>query len=631
MNGLEEIQEIIKNFIYEKQQTKQQIVEIEGKRAELAIERNEKKKVNENPENAYANNSGAEINELGKQITELGNQSQELQNKLDSMFNDVKKQVNLIIDNLIAEGIRKVRKIEDEKQELQQKIELQEAKNAKYEIQKQEFFERFGRMPELSENARQENEIRLKECEAIKIAISEIEAKLKINEEEITELAKTKREFKNGNIAAIIKTEEVQEVVETNTIEEIQNVEEIVCVEDSVIEETSIEEQAVEEVITENIEQIEEAEESITLPMMEVENVEIVEKIVEEPIIEEVQVQEVSHVEESQEEIQVIEEIKIEDVEPIEEISVEEFATVEEVQIEEFTPVEEIQIEEFAPIEEFKVEEIEPIEEIQVEEISVEPVTSVEEIKVQEFVAAEDDEIAQIAKAIVEEIAEEQSKDLNNSQIEQNKEQEIITFEEHEEKNEDIKATIPSFGEKVILSNVIAKLENGDVVYKALTSNGDEIKIYPRKAAAGNLLLKDKENREELKEILINYAVAEYKMLDKKVIKKIDPIVCEILVEFAKKYNYDAQNLIFNYAMSFSKNEESESELIPAITYNLYYLENTILSKKEKDILTKICKNAKKNDKIDIIGCTTGLSRIRYILRRTFNTNNANALPEAKY
>ena len=42
MNGLEEIQEIIKNFIYEKQQMKQQITEIENERNKLAQDRNKR-------------------------------------------------------------------------------------------------------------------------------------------------------------------------------------------------------------------------------------------------------------------------------------------------------------------------------------------------------------------------------------------------------------------------------------------------------------------------------------------------------------------------------------------------------------------------------------------------------------
>ena len=114
MNGLEEIREGIKNFIYEKKQVQKQIKEIEEKRTQLAQKRNEKKRFNGN---------WAEINELGKQISELGNQSQELQNKLDFRFCEAKAQINFSIDNFIAEGIRKIRITNEEIRELQEKNE----------------------------------------------------------------------------------------------------------------------------------------------------------------------------------------------------------------------------------------------------------------------------------------------------------------------------------------------------------------------------------------------------------------------------------------------------------------------------------------------------------------------------
>ena len=214
-----------------------------------------------------------------------------------------------------------------------------------------------------------------------------------------------------------------------------------------------------------------------------------------------------------------------------------------------------------------------------------------------------------------------------NDNVDNEIQKKIITYERQEDSNK----TQTYFGEKVNLLNINAKIEDGEVVYKAQTSNGDCIKLYPRKVQAGNILMKDKENREELKEILINYAIAEYRMLDKKVVKKIDPSICEILIRFAKKYNYDAQSLIYNYAMSFSKNDESEIENMPIITYNFAYIKETNLDKKEKEIITKICKNARKNNKIDIIGYNTGIKRIKYILKRTLTINDTNALPEGKY
>ena len=134
MRGFEEIQKIVKNFVEESGQAKQQIIDIENERNNLAQERNEKKEAN-------IQENLAKINELGKQISKLGNQSQELQNKLDKRFFEVKKLVNLMIDNKITEEMRKIRKINEVKEEYMEKIALKEERNAKYEIQKQEFFE----------------------------------------------------------------------------------------------------------------------------------------------------------------------------------------------------------------------------------------------------------------------------------------------------------------------------------------------------------------------------------------------------------------------------------------------------------------------------------------------------------
>ena len=560
MNGLEEIQKIIKNFVYESKQAKEQIAEIENRRTQLAQERNEKK-------NANTSNCWAEVDALGKQISELGNQSQELQNKLDSRFNEIRKLVNLTIDNLITEGIRKVRKIDEEKQELEEKILLQKERNTKYEMQKQEFYNRFGRMPELSENSKKEDEVQDKQCLSYKTRIEEVEELIGNMEVELAQLASIKRDFKNKNWSSIVGSEKEEET----------------------------------ENIVQNVEEIE--EEAIVLPLME-------------------------------------EEIKVEEIEPIEYIKVEDFEPIEEIKIEE---LEVAPFEIAKEIEEETTEKDEPIEEIEIQELDIEPFEMVEEFEEQEPVEnieqvekiepvteqKQVDEIEELAKAIVEEIIAEQTKDLNINKVEEKQEesveQEIITFEE---KEENIKTQLAE--ETVTLSNIIAKIEDGEVVYKAQASNGEELKVYPT-LETRNVLLNDKESREEIKEILINYAVAEYKILDNKVINKIDPTVCEVLEKFAQKYNYDARNLIYNYAMSFSRKEETEIEVAIPITYNFSYLGGTNLSKKEKTTISKICKNALKNEKIDIIGGVTGFSRIKYIFKRLFATNNANALPEGKY
>lgn len=541
MNGLEEIQEIIKNFIDERQQVKKQIAEIEAERTQLAQERNEKKKANVYGDLAI-------ISELGKQISKLGNQSQELQNKLDSKFNEEKTQINSKIDNLIAEGIRRIRKIEEEREDLGYKIKLQEERSLKYEIQKQEFYERFGRVPELSENAIKEDEIQDKECLENKKKIQKIEEQLANIETEITELARIKREFKNGDWAKILNLQE--------------NVKEY----DAQIE-----------------------EESITLPLMS-----------EEINVEELQVEEFGPVEEMN----------------VEEINVEEFEPLEEIQVEEFNSAEE----KIGPIREFKTFGVENDEE-----------------------DSQIDEIEEMARAIIEEIVAEQTKELNINKSEQQEEkveiqeieekhedeEEIITFEENEK--EEPKIQIPLFTQRVALSSIIAKIENGEIVYKAQISNGDEIKIYPTKLETGNLLLKYKESRNMIKEILINYAVSDYKTLDKKVINKVDPIICELLIAYSKKYNMDAQRLIYNYAMSFSRTDECELYLVPEIVYNLAYIDEANLNKKEKSILLKICKNANKNEKINMIGCISKFEKIKYALKRLISVNAQKSLPEGKY
>lgn len=500
MNGFEEIKRTTKNFIESSKQAKQEIGKIERKRNELAQERNEKK-------NADIGQYKAEISALGNQISQLGNQSQELQNKLDKRFREVQKVVNLMADNLIAEEIRKIRKIAEDREELEEKIKLQEERDARYELQKQDFYERFGRVPVLSANAKRQDEIQDKQNQVYRAKIEEIEKIIENKSSELAKYAELKRNFAKRNFAKIICDEEISKIEENNE-------------EDAVL-----------------------------------------------PLIEKIQEEEVEDITEFQQ-AQLIGEIELDDVEP----------------------VEEVQIQEIEPIKEVAIQEIEPLEEHH------------EEKQIQQV-----DEIEELAKSIVEQIVAEQ---------------EIISFEK--EKIQEVNEI-----EEPSLLGIIAKIENGEIVYKVQISDGNELKIYPTKLASGNALLNDKAKREEIKEILINHAIAEYKPLDKKVIKKIDPIVCEALTQYAIQYNYDAENLIYNYAMSFSKNEARFAEVAP-ITYNFSYLEGINLRKTEKRAIAKICKNAIKNENIDVIGSPVTFSGIRYALRRLFASNEVKALPEKK-
>lgn len=505
MNGLEEIQVYIKNFICEKEQAQRQIAQIEAKRTQLAQCRNEKKS---------ANGEVVEINKLGREITELGNESQELQNKLDIKLHEVKSQINLAIDNLVAEGIRKIRIARGEIQGLEAKIENRKERNHKYQVQKQEFYLRFGRMPELSERAIKECELQEKDAEKSELEIKQFQEQIRKIEEEITILATAKRELKNGNWSAIVENASVAEEV-------------------------------------------------------------------------------------------YIEELKVEEIEPIEEIYVEEFGPIEELYVETFEPIAEIQIQEFEEVEKNYTETIEEFKPI--EEDSV-------------------DEIEALARAIIEEIVAEQTKDLNINKVKEERVEDIITFEKTSEKKE--KVIIPLFGQKATISNITVKIEEGQLVYKAQMSDNEQIKIYPAQLGEDSVLLRDKQNREECKEILVNYATGEHKIFDKKVVNKIDPLVCELLIECAERYGYDAQELVYNYAMSFS---EGDSELVPGIIYNLSYLQQSDLSRKEKAIINKISRNASKNNKIDVIESFSGFKKIKYIFKRVFAINNVKVLPEAKY
>ena len=643
MNRLEEIQELIKKFIYEKQQMRQEINAIEEKRNVLAQERNNK--INENKGNAYTEEVQARIFELGNKIKELGNQSQELQNKLDKKYLNIKNEVSNEINSNIASIMPGVREKEEKRFELQQLIEEKEKRDARYLQQKQEFYNRFGRIPVLSENAMKENELQEEEYRKNKLLIEELDNEIKVQEEEISKAVKVANDFKRGNWKEYIdnnkqevQTSNNQEILESyakKIVEEVINpiVEEIVGERKENIEDKNLDIQEVQN----NLE-----EDSIILPFVDEEKNDSLEEVKVEEIeqLQEVKVEETEPLQEVKvEEIEPLQEVKIEETEPLQEVKVEEIEPLQEVKVEEIEPLQEVKIEEIEPLQEEKIEkinlheennivEIEPIEEITAEEMNLE-----EEKTLEELLAEQEEKVQQTSTQNIQEIEEktnefEKNQEDEIKEIEYSKNEEDIITYENEEETENVGTY---FGEKVNLLNINAKFEDGEVVYKAQTSNGDCIKVYPRKAQTGNILLKGKENREELKEILINYAIAEYRMFDKKVVKKIDPSVCEVLIKFAKKYNYDAQSLIYNYAMSFSKNEEIELENVPTITYNFVYMQETNLSKKEKDVIAKICKNARKNSKIDIVGYNTGIKKIKYMLKRTFSVNDANALPEGKY
>lgn len=334
------------------------------------------------------------------------------------------------------------------------------------------------------------------------------------------------------------------------------------------------------------------------------------------------------------------EEISIDDLDQIEEFKIEEFEPVAELEIEEMEPIEELNIEEFnQQIKELEIQEIEPIEELEVAEFT--PIEFEQE-------AQQSNEAEQIQ--VVETNEGEESIDLENlldryvqliREEEMQKREPVLTLAEEQKETEQIEEIEEinledvavaqekniNINEKITMSNIIVKIENGRLLYKAQLSNGAEIKVYPCNENEGQILEKDKEKKNEIKESLINYSLAEYRMFDKRVIKKIDPVVCDILTKFAKQYNYEAQSLVYNYAMSFS-NMDEEIEPVPQITYNMYYTENSEMSKKEKEVLSKICRGARKNDKIEVIGYNSIISKIKCAIKKVLNTEKISALAE---
>ena len=194
----------------------------------------------------------------------------------------------------------------------------------------------------------------------------------------------------------------------------------------------------------------------------------------------------------------------------------------------------------------------------------------------------------------------------NINEITKNLEKEIITLEETEE-NQLVNTNTE---EPTTIKNIVVKVENGELIYKAELSNETTIKIYP------------------IKEKILEYSAKNYRNLRNIAIKKMDPIVCEILDRYAVQYDMDSQNLVYNYVMSFSSIDDYDSDILPAITYNLSYINEAKISKKEIKILQKIVKNSTQNALVDIIGNVTLLEKIKCFMKKIFNISSANILPE---
>ena len=183
----------------------------------------------------------------------------------------------------------------------------------------------------------------------------------------------------------------------------------------------------------------------------------------------------------------------------------------------------------------------------------------------------------------------------NINEITKNLEKEIITLEETEE-NQLVNTNTE---EPTTIKNIVVKVENGELIYKAELSNETTIKIYPIKE---KILEKEKFERETWKRELIEYSAKNYRNLRNIAIKKMDPIVCEILDRYAVQYDMDSQNLVYNYVMSFSSIDDYDSDILPAITYNLSYINEAKISKKEIKILDNRLNSIKIDNILNIMG-----------------------------
>ena len=301
-------------------------------------------------------------------------------------------------------------------------------------------------------------------------------------------------------------------------------------------------------------------------------------------------------------------------------------------------------VEQFEPkledinIEDINVEQFEPqLENIELDYLNIDDMEVPEEPKIEDIIIEELDNIQENTKENISTEQEESnnSKTANTYEKEYEgiedeiirtlqeqlaKEKEIITFEESNKKSEEkTKNTVD-----VKLQNIIVKIENQTIVYKVQYSDGTEISIYPIEEKLYN---NEKENRNKWKEIIVKYVTSTYKNFYNYTIRKMDPVVCEIINQFAKRFNKNSAKILYNYVMSFS-NQNVNIEELPKIIYNLSYLNELDISKHDSRTIQKIVKNASKNSLIETIGNITFTEKMKYFVRKLLNINNVKVLTE---
>ena len=167
------------------------------------------------------------------------------------------------------------------------------------------------------------------------------------------------------------------------------------------------------------------------------------------------------------------------------------------------------------------------------------------------------------ANAVVEE-------EINIADFIPVEEQEIIT------EDEDVVSAIQE--ELKSISNIVIKFEKGELVYKATLSDGEEVNFFPTREKSVN----KKEFISNLKKQLINYVIKAHKILDNSVVKNVDPNICVLLEKIAEEHEFNYFDLVYDYAMSFSQEEEVRTGNAPIILYNLYNIKESKLSLREK-------------------------------------------------
>lgn len=317
-----------------------------------------------------------------------------------------------------------------------------------------------------------------------------------------------------------------------------------------------------------------------------------------------------------------LEEIKLE-VEPL---TVEKF----EPQIEE-VKVEDLNVEKFEP----QLEKVE-LDNLNIEKFEVPEEPKIEDIIIEEFKDIQEDNQNNVQENVLNvQVEQNNSRSTNIDEKEYEgiedeiirtlqeqlaKEKEIITFEESNKKIEEkTKITVD-----VKLQNIVVKIENKTIVYKVQYSDGTEINIYPIEE---KLYDDEKESRNKWKEIIVKYVTSTYKNFYNYTIRKMDPVVCEIINQFAKRYNKNSAKILYNYVMSFSNHNVNVEEL-PKIIYNLSYLNELEISRNNLRTVQKIVKNASKNILIETIGTITFTEKVKYFVRKLLNINNIKLLSE---